>query len=82
MLMIRELLAHNSNYTAMTSRDIKYIVIHYTANDGDTAEGNCKYFNAANRKASGSLFCRRAGNMAQRQRQGRGMALRRENLLS
>lgn len=56
MLMIRELLAHSSNYTAMTGRNIKYIVIHYTANDGDTAQGNCRYFNAANRKASAHYF--------------------------
>ena len=56
MLMIRELLAHSSNYTAMTGRSIKYIVIHYTANDGDTAQGNCRYFNAANRKASAHYF--------------------------
>lgn len=56
MLMIRELLAHSSNYTAMTGRNIKYIVIHYTGNDGDTAEENCKYFAAANRKASAHFF--------------------------
>lgn len=55
-MIIRELLAHSSNYTAMTSRNIKYIVIHYTANDGDTAQGNCKYFNAAGRKASAHYF--------------------------
>ena len=32
------------NYRAYRRSDIKYIVIHYTANDGDTDEGNGNYF--------------------------------------
>lgn len=55
-MIIRELLAHPSNYTATGSRPIKYIVIHYTANDGDTAQGNCNYFRGANRQASAHYF--------------------------
>lgn len=55
-MIIREKLAHKSNYTAMGGRPIKYIVIHYTANDGDTAEGNCSYFTGANRQASAHYF--------------------------
>ena len=55
-MLIRELLADRSNYTAMGSRPIKYIVIHYTANDGDTAQGNCNYFRGANRNASAHYF--------------------------
>lgn len=35
---------------------IQYIVIHYTANNGDTAEGNAKYFHSINRKASAHYF--------------------------
>lgn len=55
-MVIRELLADKSNYTAMGSRTIKYIVIHYTANDGDTARGNCNYFSGPNRNASAHYF--------------------------
>lgn len=55
-MLIRELLADRSNYTEMGSRPIKYIVIHYTANDGDTAQGNCNYFRGANRQASAHYF--------------------------
>lgn len=37
--------ANRSNYGGKRSTaDIKYIVIHYTANDGDTDEGNGNYF--------------------------------------
>ena len=36
---------------------IKYIVVHYTANNGDTAEGNLRYFSSAtNLKASAHYF--------------------------
>ena len=35
---------------------IKYIVIHYTANDGDTDEGNGKYFHNSIVKASAHYF--------------------------
>lgn len=35
---------------------VRYIVIHFTANDGDTDEGNAKYFNSVNRKASAHYF--------------------------
>lgn len=55
-MIIRELLAHKSNYTATGTREIKYIVIHYTANNGDTAQGNCNYFSGANRNASAHYF--------------------------
>ena len=42
---IKEYLANRKNYGAKRSlSDIKYIVIHYTANDGDTDEGNGNYF--------------------------------------
>ena len=32
------------NYKKGRTGGIKYIVIHYTANNGDTAFGNAKYF--------------------------------------
>lgn len=56
-LKFRDELAHKSNYggTRSTS-DIKYIVIHYTGNDGDTAANNCRYFQGANRRASAHYF--------------------------
>lgn len=45
------------NYTngSSTSR-IKYIVIHYTANNGDTAWGNTNYFKSTYRGASAHYF--------------------------
>ncbi len=50
-------LAHKSNYgSSRSTSKIKYIVIHYTANDGDTDENNGNYFNGANRKASAHYF--------------------------
>ena len=38
--------AHRGNYTPRQgrSREIRYIVIHYTANSGDTAKNNVDYF--------------------------------------
>nr|DAF27743.1 MAG TPA: N-acetylmuramoyl-L-alanine amidase [Caudoviricetes sp.] len=53
---IKELLSHPTNYTATGSRTIKYLVIHYTGNNGDTAAGNCNYFTGANRQASAHYF--------------------------
>ena len=50
-------IAHKSNYGGWRALSvIDYIVIHYTANDGDTDENNGNYFNGANRKASAHLF--------------------------
>lgn len=45
----------NYNSGGGTSR-VKYIVIHYTANDGDTAWGNTNYFKSVNRGASAHYF--------------------------
>ena len=50
-------LANKSNYGAARQlSSIKYIVWHYTANDGDTDEANANYFNGANRNASAHYF--------------------------
>lgn len=35
---------------------VKYTVIHYTGNDGDTAKGNCNYFADGNTRAAGAHF--------------------------
>lgn len=56
--MIRKTnLANKSNYGGARSvSNIKYIVVHYTGNDGDTDEANANYFNGGNRKASAHYF--------------------------
>lgn len=51
-LTLKEKLANVGNYTKGRTRKIEYIVEHYTANDGDTDEGNGKYF--ANNKVGAS----------------------------
>lgn len=44
-LNIKTNLANRNNYgTSRNTSTIKYLVIHYTANDGDTDEANGKYF--------------------------------------
>lgn len=49
--------ADKSNYKPGRTQKIKYIVIHYTANNGDTAEGNAKYCHRNNnRPASAHYF--------------------------
>jgi len=51
--VLKEKLANKSNYGASRNTNkIKYIVIHFTANDGDTDENNGKYF--ANNKVGAS----------------------------
>jgi N-acetylmuramoyl-L-alanine amidase CwlA len=47
---------HSSNYSSRGGSSIKYIVIHFTANNGDTAQNNCTYFSGANRNASAHYF--------------------------
>lgn len=36
--------------------DVKYIVIHYTGNDGDTAKNNADYFATGNKTEAGAHF--------------------------
>ena len=49
--------ADKSNYGSYRATSkIKYIVWHYTANDGDTDEANAKYFKRANLKSSAHYF--------------------------
>lgn len=47
---------HSSNYYSYSSRNIKYIVMHYTGNDKDTARANVQYSSGANRGASAHYF--------------------------
>lgn len=55
--------AHPSNYTRQTRApaDIHYLVIHYTGNKGDTALGNCRYYQGQDRLASAHYFVDEAG---------------------
>lgn len=55
--IIKTNLANRQNYGgARTASQIKYIVIHYTANDGDHDEGNANYFKNNVVKASAHYF--------------------------
>lgn len=56
MLEIKNMFADPSNYSVDSKKVNKYIVIHYTANNGDTAKGNCNYFASANRNVSAHFF--------------------------
>ena len=57
MVPIKTHTANRANYGAVRSTSsIKYIVIHYTANDGDTDENNGKYFANNVVKASANYF--------------------------
>lgn len=54
---MKTVIAHKSNYGGVRdTRSIKYIVMHYTGNDGDTDTANAKYFQTANRGASAHCF--------------------------
>jgi len=55
-LSIKKMLAHASNYTNVSSRNVTYLVIHYTGNTSDLAVNNAKYFCGANRKCSSHFF--------------------------
>lgn len=66
-MKIKEIPCNKSNYNA-TRRDrsrVEYIVIHYTAVDGDTAENEGKAFQKKGRAASAHFFIDRAGNVVQ-----------------
>lgn len=57
MVKIKTQIANRANYgNQRSTRQIKYIVIHYTANDGDSDEGNGGYFQRNIVKASAHYF--------------------------
>lgn len=47
---------HSSNYKNLESRNVEYLVFHYTGNTKDTASANANYFMGANRQASAHYF--------------------------
>ena len=47
---------NKGNYNNYASRDVKYVVIHYTGNVSDTALSNCRYFQSSGRGASAHFF--------------------------
>ena len=51
-------LAHEKNYSQITRKasSIKYVVIHYTGNNGDTARNNLNYFHENVVSASAHFF--------------------------
>ena len=54
---INQLRANAGNYgPARNAQAIKYIVIHYTGNDGDTAENNARYYASTVVKSSAHYF--------------------------
>lgn len=56
-MIIYEKIADNRNYGAWrNTANIKWIVMHYTANDGDTDTGNANYFATGYRGASAHYF--------------------------
>lgn len=56
-MKIKKNLAYRENYGTKRSVDmIKYIVVHYTANDGDSDEGNANYFHNNAVSASAHYF--------------------------
>ena len=56
-MKIRQHLANAGNYGGTRSASaIKYIVIHYTGNDGDTADNNAKYYASNVVKTSAHYF--------------------------
>lgn len=57
MLPINFKQAHSKNYTKGRTSNIEWIVIHYTANKGDTAKNNVDYFsNEVNAHTSAHYF--------------------------
>jgi N-acetylmuramoyl-L-alanine amidase CwlA len=56
MVKIKTSLANKENYGGMKSGPNQWIVMHYTANDGDSDEMNAKYFRDKVVKASANYF--------------------------
>lgn len=56
-MQIKQQTANRANFgNSRAASSIKYIVIHYTGNDGDTAAGNAKYYASNTVKVSAHYF--------------------------
>ena len=58
-MKIHKLLAKKISYDSSKKRrykDVKYIVIHYTGNENDTAKSNATYFAKSNKREAGAHF--------------------------
>ncbi len=55
-MLITEVLANQKNFLKGRSEKIKFVVIHFTANNGDTAENNANYFKNNIVKTSAHYF--------------------------
>lgn len=56
-IIIHKKMAKSISYGNKRSlNSIKYIVIHYTGNNGDTAKGNANYFATSNTRQAGAHF--------------------------
>lgn len=55
---------NTDNYRAGRTLPVRYIVMHYTANNGDTAKNNCDYYHrVGGLQASAHYFCDEHGAM-------------------
>ena len=55
---------NTDNYRAGRTQPVRYIVMHYTANNGDTARNNCDYYHrVGGLQASAHYFCDEHGAM-------------------
>jgi len=56
-IVIKDVSISKTNHGGIRSlTGIKYIVVHYTGNDGDTCNGNINYYKSPNRGASANYF--------------------------
>ena len=62
--MIEFVSCNLSNFRAGRTQPVRYIVLHYTANNGDTAKNNCDYYHrVGGLGASAHYFCDEHGAM-------------------
>lgn len=50
------ILCNRKSYGGLRTGPVRYIVVHYTAGDGDTAAGNGRYFSRVHQQASAHWF--------------------------
>ena len=63
---IKEKLANSGNYGgSRNASQIRYLVYHYTGNDGDSAANNAAYFQQNIVKASAHYFVDDTGGLCQ-----------------